>query len=49
MGQYVIQALTSNDYPAIMATTLIFAAIIITANIVADILYAVVDPQVRLS
>jgi peptide/nickel transport system permease protein len=48
MGQYVITALTSNDYPGIMATTLIFAAIIITANIVADVLYAVVDPQVRL-
>jgi peptide/nickel transport system permease protein len=48
MGQYVIAALTSNDYPGIMATTLIFAAIIVTANIVADILYAVVDPQVTL-
>jgi peptide/nickel transport system permease protein len=48
LGQYVIGALTSNDYPGIMATTLIFAIIIIAANIVADLLYVVVDPQVRL-
>ncbi|MDH2900174.1 MAG: ABC transporter permease [archaeon] len=48
MGQYVFQALQSQDYPGIMATTLVFAIIIIITNLVADILYAVVDPQIRL-
>lgn len=48
MGQYVFQALQSQDYPGIMATTLVFAIIIIITNLAADILYAVVDPQVRL-
>jgi peptide/nickel transport system permease protein len=48
MGQYVFQALQAQDYPGIMATTLVFAIIIIITNLAADILYAVVDPQVRL-
>ena len=48
MGRYVFQALEAQDYPGIMATTLIFAIIIVTTNLAADILYAVVDPQVRL-
>ncbi|MDG7001511.1 MAG: ABC transporter permease [Nitrososphaerota archaeon] len=49
MGQYVYQALLAQDYPGIMATTLVFAIIIIVTNLVADILYAVVDPQIRLA
>lgn len=48
IGQYVATALLSQDYPGILATTLVFAVIIVVANLVADILYAVVDPQVRL-
>jgi len=49
IGQYVFQALTTQDYPGIMATTLVFALIIVATNLVADILYVVVDPQIRLS
>lgn len=48
MGRYVVQALNGQDYPGILATTVVFALVIVTANLVADILYAVVDPQVRL-
>jgi peptide/nickel transport system permease protein len=48
MGQYVFQALTAQDYPGVMATTLIFSIIIVLTNLTADILYAVVDPRVRL-
>lgn len=47
MGQYVVQALLSSDYPGILATTLVFAVLIVLTNLVADILYAVVDPQIR--
>lgn len=49
MGQYVVQALASQDYPGILATTLVFAVIIVIANLIADILYMIVDPQIRLS
>jgi len=48
IGQYVVQALFYQDYPGILATTLVFAVIIIISNLVADIMYAVVDPQIRL-
>jgi len=48
MGHYAYTALQGSDYPAIMATVFVFAAIIITTNLVADILYALVDPEIRL-
>ncbi len=48
IGQYVVTALAGQDYPGILATTLIFAIIIVVANLAADVLYAVIDPQIRL-
>jgi peptide/nickel transport system permease protein len=48
MGQYVFTALIAQDYPGILATTIIFAIIIILSNLTADVLYVVVDPQIRL-
>ncbi len=48
MGQYVVTALAGQDFPGILATTLVFAVVIVLANLAADILYAVVDPQIRL-
>jgi peptide/nickel transport system permease protein len=47
MGEYAVGAALSLDYPAILATTLVYAIIIIAANFLADILYAVVDPRIR--
>jgi peptide/nickel transport system permease protein len=49
MGQYVVQALLASDYPGILATTLIFALLIVLTNLTADVLYVVVDPQIRYS
>ena len=48
MGQYLVTALAAEDYPGILAVTIVFAVIIVITNLIADILYAVVDPQVRL-
>ncbi|MFI5449548.1 MAG: ABC transporter permease [Candidatus Bathyarchaeia archaeon] len=48
IGQYVFQALSAQDYPGILATTLVFAIIIVSSTLAADILYAIVDPQIRL-
>jgi peptide/nickel transport system permease protein len=49
MGQYVVQAILAQDYPGILATTLIFALIIVITNLIADILYVIIDPQVKFS
>ena len=48
IGQYVYTCLLAQDYPGILAVTLIFAIIIVAANLAADLLYVVVDPQIRL-
>ena len=48
MGQYVVQALAGQDYPGILGTTIVFVVMIVVTNLIADILYAVVDPQIRL-
>ena len=48
MGQYVVHALLGQDYPGILGTTIVFALVIVIGNLVADLLYAVVDPQIRL-
>jgi peptide/nickel transport system permease protein len=47
IGQYVVQATVYADYPSILGITLIFAVMIISVNLIADVLYAVVDPRIR--
>jgi ABC-type dipeptide/oligopeptide/nickel transport system permease component len=48
IGQYLVGALAGQDYPGILGVTIVFAVMIVITNLIADILYAVVDPQVRL-
>jgi len=48
IGRFTVQALENLDYPAIIATTLIFAIFVVVANAIADILYAILDPRVQL-
>jgi peptide/nickel transport system permease protein len=48
MGQYVVQAILGEDFPGILATAIVFAVTIVAGNLIADVLYAVVDPQIRL-
>ena len=47
MGYLTVNAITQNDYTVIMGTTLIYAAILIIGNLMADLLYPVVDPRLR--
>ena len=48
MGNYFITAVTNRDYPLIMGVTLVYAVLIVLANIVVDILYMKLDPRIRL-
>ncbi len=48
MGQYLVTALLDQDYPGILATAIVFAVVIVLGSLVVDLLYAVVDPQIRL-
>jgi peptide/nickel transport system permease protein len=47
MGHYVVDALTTNDFPAVMGVTVFAALFIIVANLVVDVAYAFLDPRVR--
>ena len=47
LGQLTITAIYQNDYPTIYATSMLFAVLVIAGNLVADILYGVVDPRIK--
>lgn len=49
LGLLAINSIQQDDFPVVMGVTLIAAFFIVIANIVVDVLYAVVDPRVRLS
>ncbi|MBI3802919.1 MAG: ABC transporter permease [Nitrospirae bacterium] len=48
MGKYFITAVTNRDYPLIMGVTLLYAVLIVIANLLVDLLYTLIDPRVRL-
>jgi peptide/nickel transport system permease protein len=49
IGKYSVDAITNNDLPKVLGVVLVGSLFIIIANLVVDVLYAVVDPRVRLS
>jgi peptide/nickel transport system permease protein len=46
MGRQFIQAVDTFDYPVLMGILLVTAVIVVFANLVADVAYAIVDPRV---
>jgi oligopeptide transport system permease protein len=48
IGRYFIQAALNRDYTLVMGVVICYAALIIALNFVADILYGLLDPRVRL-
>ncbi len=48
LGLFTYEAIQNQDFPEIMGVTLLIAFFVVIANLVVDILYAVVDPRVRL-
>ena len=49
MGRLVVDAAHQRDYPVFLAVNLMFATMVLLGTLLADILYAVVDPRIRLS
>jgi peptide/nickel transport system permease protein len=47
MGLLTVNAIGQNDYTVIMGTTLIYASLLVVGNLIADLLYPVVDPRLR--
>lgn len=48
LGGEFITAITGRDYTLIMGTTIFLAALIITMNVLVDIVYKLVDPRIKL-
>lgn len=49
VGQLTVQAISNRDYPLVQATVLFLAVVFVVVNLIVDILYAFLDPRVRLS
>lgn len=49
IGKYAVDAIVNNDLPKILGVVLLGSIFIIVANLIVDLLYAVIDPRVRLS
>lgn len=48
IGQYLLTATRSMDYPVILALLLLSGTLVILGNLLADVMYYVIDPRIRL-
>ncbi|MEG0485585.1 MAG: ABC transporter permease [Oscillospiraceae bacterium] len=49
LGQYYANAAINRDYPMVMATTVVFAVLVMGMNLLVDMLHASLDPRVKKS
>ena len=42
-----VRSITTNDFPVIMATTILFSTLFIVSIFIVDILYGIIDPRIR--
>lgn len=47
IGQQLLLSLQGNDAPMVLTITFIFAVLIVTFNLIADLLYGLLDPRIR--
>ena len=48
LGRLAVDSIRMGDYPVVQAIVVIFAMIIVLANLTADIVAALIDPRIRL-
>lgn len=49
MGKLTVDAILARDYPLVTACAIVAGAMVVLGNLLADVAYAVADPQVRLA
>ncbi len=49
VAKHLILGVTNRDYPMILGSTLIFSYILVIANLITDLLTAIVDPRVKMT
>ena len=48
LGLMTMSAISNRDYPVIMGVCLLSAIVVLAANLITDILYALADPTIQL-
>jgi peptide/nickel transport system permease protein len=48
IGRLLYEGIAFRDFPVVQATVLMSGAMIIVVNLIVDVLYAVIDPRIRL-
>lgn len=49
IGEQFVKSITTNDYPTIMAVTILYSFMLIFVILIVDLLYSLVDPRIRVS
>lgn len=49
IGEQFIKSILTNDYPTIMAVTILYSAMLVAVILVVDLLYGLIDPRIRVS
>jgi len=49
MGRHFVSAVTDRDYTLIMGLTIVYGLVVVGANIIVDLMYAWIDPRIRVS
>jgi peptide/nickel transport system permease protein len=47
LGALLILAIQGNDVPVVQTTLFIFAVLVVAFNLIADVLYGLLDPRIR--
>jgi peptide/nickel transport system permease protein len=47
IGEELFQAIQTRDFPVLEGTVVVFAAVVVVIGLLADLLYAVLDPRIR--
>jgi oligopeptide transport system permease protein len=48
LGRYFVYSITNRDYTAVMALTIVSAAVMVIAVFLIDIIYVLIDPRIKL-
>jgi len=49
LGLFFTSSILARDYPMIMGTTLLLAALLSVINLITDLIYVAIDPRIRLT
>lgn len=49
LAKHMVQSVTNRDYPLVLGATLLFAFLLVLANLISDLIIAMIDPRVKFS